>query len=76
LRHLLLTLARDLVDEPGRVRVSERERDDMTVLELEVAPEDRGSVIGRGGRTVAALRTLLDGAARRQGGRCRLEIPD
>jgi hypothetical protein len=48
----------------------------MNVLELEVAPEDRGSVIGRGGRTAAALRTLLDGAARRQGGRCRLEIPD
>jgi len=76
LRQLLHTLARDLVREPGRVRVSERVHDDMTVLELEVAPEDRGSVIGRGGRTAAALRALLDGAARRQGGRCRLEIPD
>lgn len=76
MRHLLLTLARDLVRDPGSVRVEERVRDGMTVLELDVAPEDRGSVIGRGGRTAAALRSLLDAAARRQGTRCRLEIPD
>lgn len=76
MRHLLLTLARDLVRQPGRVRVSERERDGVTVLELMVAEEDRGSVIGRGGKTASALRSLLDAAARRQGTRCRLEIPD
>jgi predicted RNA-binding protein YlqC (UPF0109 family) len=76
LRHLLLTLARDLVQEPGRVRVSERLRDETAELELEVEERDRGSVIGRGGRTAAALRVLLEGAARRQGGRCRLEITD
>jgi len=75
-RQLVLHLARGLVREPGRVRVHEHVEDDRTVLELEVAPEDRGRVIGRDGRTAGALRTLLDALARRRGGRCVLEILD
>ena len=57
-------LARGLVREPGRVRVHEHVEDGRTVLELSVAPADRGRVIGREGRTADALRTLVDALAR------------
>jgi predicted RNA-binding protein YlqC (UPF0109 family) len=46
------------------------------VLELEVSPDDLGRVIGRGGRTAAALRTVVEAVAARQGHRCVLEILD
>ena len=59
MRELLEYLARALVDEPGRVRVEEFEEDDGTlVLELSVGDDDYGQVIGRGGRTAQALRTV------------------
>jgi predicted RNA-binding protein YlqC (UPF0109 family) len=75
-RELLLRLARGLVLEPGRVRVHEHVEDSRTVLELEVAPADRGRVIGREGRTASALRVLLEALARRRGRSCVLEILD
>jgi predicted RNA-binding protein YlqC (UPF0109 family) len=75
-RQLVLHLARGLVREPGRVRVHEHIEDERTVFELEVAPADRGRVIGREGRTASALRVLLDALARRKGGSCVLEILD
>jgi uncharacterized protein len=68
-------VARALVDEPRRVRVFERVEDDLVRFDLQVAPEDRGRVIGRSGRTAEALRTLLAALARRRGLRSRLEIP-
>jgi predicted RNA-binding protein YlqC (UPF0109 family) len=68
-------VARALVDEPSRVRVFERVEDDLVHLDLQVAPDDRGRVIGRSGRTAEALRTLLAALGRRRGLRCRLEIP-
>jgi uncharacterized protein len=52
------------------------ERDRSTVFELTVAPDDLGRVIGRGGRTAKAFRTVLDAAARRQGRRAVLDILD
>ena len=67
MKSLLITLARQLVTQPGRVQVREFVRDGQTVLELGVAEEDRGRVIGRNGRTADALRTVLDAVARRQG---------
>ena len=76
MRPLLLTLARGLVREPGRVRVHEHVEGDRTILELEVAPADRGRVIGRDGRTAGALRVLTGALARRQGQSCVLEILD
>ena len=76
MRQLLLQLARGLVREPGRVRVHEFLEDERTVLELEVAPADRGRVIGREGRTAAALRVLLGALSRRRGQSCALEILD
>jgi predicted RNA-binding protein YlqC (UPF0109 family) len=72
----LLQLARGLVREPGQVRVHEHVEGDRVILELEVAPDDVGRVIGREGRTASALRVLTDALARRRGQSCVLEILD
>ncbi len=76
MRELVALIARGLVREPARVRVREHVEPGRTVLELEVAPADRGRVIGREGRTAAALRTLVSALARRRGAACTLEILD
>jgi len=73
---LVALFARYLVDEPGRVSVRERAAGEARVAELSVARADRGRVIGRGGRTAAALRTLVDAVAARRGERWTLEIRD
>jgi len=73
-RDLLAMLVRGLVEEPSHVSVRERRSDGVTVLELQVPPEDRGRVIGRRGRTAEALRILLRALAERNGIRCELEI--
>jgi uncharacterized protein len=75
-KELLATLAEALVDDPDRVRVRERMEDGTAVLELEVARDDRGRVIGRQGRTARALRTLVGAAARQRGFPCKVEILD
>jgi uncharacterized protein len=74
MKDLLEVLARGLVDDPGRVRVRQRTDGGLVRLDLEVSPDDRGRVIGRGGKTADALRTLLDAVARRDGRQCRVEI--
>ena len=76
MKQLVSHLARGLVREPGRVHVREHVEHGRTVLELSVAPPDRGRVIGREGRTANAMRTLLDALARRRGGSCALEVLD
>lgn len=76
MKALLETLARALAEEPDRVRVTEHHEDGGLYLELEVAPEDRGRVIGKRGRTADALRVLLDAAARERGTHCDMEIVD
>ncbi len=64
MRELLVYLVRQLVDEPEKVSVEEFEEDDGTlVLELSVGDDDYGKVIGRGGRTAQALRTLVKAAS-------------
>jgi uncharacterized protein len=74
---LLAYLARSLVDHPDEVSVESFEEDDGTVvLELQVADDDAGKVIGRGGRTVAALRTVMKAAAVRQGNRVLVDVVD
>jgi predicted RNA-binding protein YlqC (UPF0109 family) len=74
---LLSYLARSLVDQPDEVEVEKFEEEDGTiVLELHVADDDSGKVIGRGGRTVAALRTVLKAAAVRQGNRVLVDVID
>ena len=76
MKELLAALARALVSEPEQVSVHEQDDRGRTLLELEVSPDDRGRVIGRGGRTAAALRTVLDAVAARHGQKCTLEILD
>lgn len=76
MRDLVLWLARELVEDRDSVKVDAIERDRSTVLELSVAEDDLGRVIGRGGKTAKALRTLLDLAARREGRRVVLDILD
>jgi predicted RNA-binding protein YlqC (UPF0109 family) len=74
-RELLEFLARGLVDTPDRVRVEEFEEDDGTlVLELSVADDDYGQVIGRGGRTAQALRTVIKAAAVKDNRRVLIDI--
>lgn len=72
---LLLYLARQLVDEPAAVRVEEGESEDgALVLRLHVAEGDRGKVIGRGGRVVRALRTVMRACGARDERRVLVEI--
>ena len=77
MKELLEYLARGLVERPDEVRISEVQEDDGSiVLELSVAPEDYGSVIGRGGRTAAALRTIIKAAAVKERRRVFVDIVD
>ena len=76
-RELLEYLAEGLVDEPDKVSVEPFEDDDGTiVLELSVAPDDYGKVIGRGGRTAHALRTVVKAAATSEGCHVVVDIVD
>lgn len=77
MKELLEYLARELVDEPGEVSVEEFEEDDGTlVLELTVADDDYGKVIGRGGRTANALRLVVKAAAVKEDRRVLVDIVD
>jgi uncharacterized protein len=67
-------VARSLVDEPDAVTVEVREGQEGTVIELRVAEDDMGKVIGRNGSVAKALRTLLKAMAARQGETISLEI--
>lgn len=74
LRELIEYLARGLVDHPEEVVVEEVEEPDALVLELKVAEEDLGKVIGKQGRTAKALRTVLSAASSKMRRRVLLEI--
>ena len=75
MRELLEYLARALVDSPDRVKIEEFEEDDGTlVLELSVAEDDYGQIIGRGGRTAQALRTVVKAAAVKDNRRVLIDI--
>ncbi len=77
MRELLEYLARQLVDRPDDVRVEvDEEPDGTVVLELSAHEDDYGKLIGRGGRTAAALRTVLKAAAVRERKRVLVDIVD
>lgn len=77
MERLLEYLARALVDHPDEVSVESFKEDDGTiVLELQVAEGDAGKVIGRGGRTVSALRTVLKASAVKDGRRVLVDVVD
>jgi len=71
---LLAHLARQLVDEPDAVEVNEVQQEGATVLQLRVAKEDVGKVIGRQGRIARALRTIVRASGAHQNERVQLEI--
>ena len=74
IRELVEYIAKVLVDHPEQVRVSEVEGENTSVLELTVAGEDMGKIIGKQGRTAIAIRTILNNAAMKIRRRCVLEI--
>ena len=76
MRELVEFVAKSLVDNPDDVRTRTHERDQETIIELEVAPDDLGKIIGRQGRTARAIRTLLIAAGQKTRRRFTLEILD
>ena len=76
MKELIAYIAQSLVDRPGEVSVSEVEGNQTTVLELKVAKEDLGKVIGREGKTARAMRTILSAASTKMRKRAQLEIAE
>ena len=76
MKGLIEYIARALVDQPEAVELKSSEAEGGILYELKVAPDDVGKVIGRDGRTVNALRTVVAAAALKKGEKARLEILD
>ena len=74
MKDLIHYIATSLVDHPDKVQIKETEQDDTIIIELTVAKEDLGKVIGKQGRTAKAMRSLLSAAAGKINKRSRLEI--
>ena len=74
MQELISCIAKSLVDQPDDVKVTLVEEDETVTVELTVAPEDLGKVIGKQGRTARAMRSLLSAAAAKFDKRSRLEI--
>ena len=76
MKELLLYMAKNLVDDPEAVTVNEITNEDGTVLELRVASDDMGKVIGRQGRIAKEIRTIVKTVAQRTGEKVTVEIVD
>ena len=76
MKDLVTFIATALVDDPAAVQVTETEGDGAVVLELRVAKDDLGKVIGKQGRTARAIRSLLSAAAGKDNRKARLEIAE
>ncbi len=76
MKELLVYIARSLVSEPDAVVVEEKQLDDSIVLELHVAPQDMGKVIGRQGKIAREIRTLVKAVAQRSGKKVSVDIVD
>jgi uncharacterized protein len=76
MKDLLEYLARGLVEDPDQVEVDEVQEDGALVLELSVGDDDYGNIIGRGGRTASALRTVVKSGGAKRGQRVFLDIVD
>ncbi len=74
MKELVAYIAGALVDQPEAVQITETEEEGTIVLELRVAKEDLGKVIGKQGRTAKAIRALLSATAGKENKRARLEI--
>jgi len=73
-KELVEFIAKSIVDDPSQIYVSEIAGESSVILELRAGPEDMGRVIGKGGRTVNAMRTLVRVLAAKQGKRVTLEV--
>ena len=76
MKELLPYIAQSLVEHPESVSVTEHETPTETVLELQVAPDDMGKVIGRQGRIAKEIRALMRSVAQRQGKKISVDIID
>ncbi len=76
MKDLLLYIARSLVSQPDKVTVTEKGEGDDLTLELRVAPEDMGKVIGRQGRIAKEIRTVVRSYAQRKGVKVSVDIVD
>ena len=76
MKELLLYIAKNLVDDPDQVTVTESEGEDGKVLPLHVAPGDMGKVIGRQGRIAKEIRTVVKTVAQRTGEKVTVDIVD
>lgn len=74
MEELISFIARSLVDQPDDVKVTVNDEEDGFTVELAVAPEDLGKVIGKQGRTARAMRSILAAASAKENKRSRLEI--
>lgn len=74
MKELVEYIVKQIASHPDEVKITEEEEDGRTILRLEVAPDDKGKVIGRQGRVAQAIRVLLRVAAVKQGTRAILEI--
>lgn len=76
MKELLIYIAQNLVDDPDAVSVTERDMGTEIVFEVRVADGDMGKIIGRQGRIVKEIRTLMKTVAQRQGKRVTVDIVD
>ena len=74
MRDLLLTIAKNLVDNPDQLEIIEEQNGTTTTLKLKVAPEDMGKVIGKQGRIARSIRTVIKAAAIHENVRVNVEI--
>ncbi|MCL2188290.1 MAG: KH domain-containing protein [Defluviitaleaceae bacterium] len=74
MRELLVTIAKNLVENPDQLEVLEEKSNGMTTLKLKVAPEDMGKVIGKQGRIARSIRTVIKAAAIHENVRVNVEI--
>lgn len=74
MKELVEYIAKSLVDNPSAVEVTEIPRSSLVILELRVAPDDMGRIIGKSGRVANAIRSLLRVVAAKEGKRVTLEI--
>jgi len=74
MKDILINIVKAIVDKPDQISVVERQDGEFLHLELSVAPEDTGKVIGRQGRTAKAIRTLLKAAANKENKKVMVDI--
>ena len=76
MRAILESIVRSLVDDPKQVKITEIDGEKTVIFELRCGPKDVGKIIGKSGKTVGAMRTLLNSIAARQGRKAILEVVD